>query len=71
MYKKIIVLFSVGILFLKPAAGQPALPQLLLRLDDIGLSHSVNMAAEKLAKTSIPFSASVQFACPTSVFLNP
>lgn len=58
------VLLSVAVLFLKPAAGQSVLPQLLLRLDDIGMSHSVNMAAEKLAKTGIPFSASVQFACP-------
>src|SRR5580692_9051104 len=40
------------------------LPQLLLRLDDIGMNHSVNMAAQKMAETGMPFSASVQFACP-------
>jgi predicted glycoside hydrolase/deacetylase ChbG (UPF0249 family) len=40
------------------------LPVLLLRLDDIGMNHSVNMAAEKMAKTGLPFSASVQFTCP-------
>lgn len=40
------------------------LPQLLLRLDDIGMNHSVNMAVEKMAETGMPFSASVQFACP-------
>ncbi len=40
------------------------LPRLLLRLDDIGMNHSVNMAAEKMAETGMPFSASVQFACP-------
>lgn len=39
-------------------------PQLLIRLDDIGMNHSVNMAMEQVAKTKIPFSASVQFACP-------
>ncbi len=44
-------------------ANRP-LPQLLLRLDDIGMNHSVNMAMEKVAQTGIPFSASVQFACP-------
>ena len=40
------------------------LPQLLIRLDDIGMNHSVNMAAEKMAKTGLPISVSVQFACP-------
>ena len=68
MYKKNpFLLIATCFLFLIPAAGQtntPALPRLLIRLDDIGMSHSVNMAAEKLAKTGIPFSASVQFACP-------
>ena len=42
----------------------PELPRLLLRLDDIGMDHSVNMAMQKVAATGIPFSASVQFACP-------
>ncbi len=67
MHKKIIVLLSLAVFFLEVSNGQTGnadLPQLLLRLDDIGMSHSVNMAAEKLAKTGIPFSASVQFACP-------
>ncbi len=40
------------------------LPQLLIRLDDIGMNHSVNMAAEKMAKTGLPISVSLQFACP-------
>jgi len=44
--------------------AQTKLPELLLRLDDIGMNHSVNMAAEKVAKTGMPFSASVQFATP-------
>ncbi len=37
---------------------------MLLRCDDIGMSHSVNLAAAELIKTGIPFSASVMFACP-------
>ncbi len=41
-----------------------SLPALLLRLDDIGMNHSVNQAMKKFAATKIPFSASVQFACP-------
>jgi predicted glycoside hydrolase/deacetylase ChbG (UPF0249 family) len=40
------------------------LPRLMLRLDDIGMNHSVNMAMQKMADTKMPFSASVQFACP-------
>lgn len=40
------------------------LPKLLIRIDDIGMNHSVNMAAEMVAKTGMPVSVSVQFACP-------
>jgi chitin disaccharide deacetylase len=40
------------------------LPRLLIRLDDIGMDHSVNMAAEEVAKTGMPVSVSLQFACP-------
>jgi predicted glycoside hydrolase/deacetylase ChbG (UPF0249 family) len=45
-------------------AQSSKLPKLLIRLDDIGMSHSVNMAAEKVAKTGLPVSVSLQFACP-------
>nr|WP_294949991.1 ChbG/HpnK family deacetylase [uncultured Mucilaginibacter sp.] len=45
-------------------SAQNKLPQLLIRLDDIGMNHSVNMAMEQVAKTRMHFSASVQFACP-------
>lgn len=38
--------------------------KLLIRCDDIGMSHSVNMAVKELIKTGIPFSASVMFTCP-------
>lgn len=40
------------------------LPQLLIRLDDIGMNHSVNMAAKAVAETGMPVSVSLQFACP-------
>ena len=36
----------------------------MIRLDDIGMNHSVNMALLKAAQTGMPLSASVQFACP-------
>src|SRR5919112_3212093 len=45
-------------------ATRASAPELLLRLDDFGMSHSVNMAVEKVAKTGMPISVSVLFACP-------
>ena len=39
-------------------------PDVVLRLDDIGMNHSVNQAIEKVATTGMPFSASVLFVCP-------
>jgi predicted glycoside hydrolase/deacetylase ChbG (UPF0249 family) len=40
------------------------LPQVLLRFDDIGMNHAVNTAIAEVAKTGMPFSASIMFACP-------
>jgi hypothetical protein len=51
-------------LILYPVIGQDKRPEVLLRLDDVGMNHSVNQAIEDLCKTRIPFSASVMFACP-------
>ena len=38
--------------------------QLMIRCDDIGMCHTVNMAFEKVIQMGIPVSASVMFACP-------
>ena len=38
--------------------------ELLVRIDDIGMNHSVNLALAQLAETGMPLSASVMFACP-------
>src|SRR3984885_239859 len=46
------------------ASAQTKLPELLIRLDDIGMNHSVNMAAKAVAETGMPVSVSIQFACP-------
>lgn len=46
------------------APGQSSGPQLLLRVDDIGMNHSVNMALREVAATGMRVSASVMFACP-------
>ncbi len=45
-------------------AQAPPRPELLVRVDDIGMNHSVNLAVEQLAQTRLPLSASVMFACP-------
>jgi len=37
---------------------------ILIRCDDIGMCHSVNMAAERVLKTGIPVSMSVMVPCP-------
>ena len=38
--------------------------ELLLRCDDMGMSHSVNMAIKEVIELDIPFSTSVMFNCP-------
>jgi predicted glycoside hydrolase/deacetylase ChbG (UPF0249 family) len=59
---KMLLCVWISILFLM---GQSqAQPRLLIRCDDIGMCHSVNMAVTRLIETGIPFSASVMFACP-------
>jgi hypothetical protein len=49
-------------------AAAPRLPAdptyLVIRSDDGGMSHSVNMALERLIETGLPVSVSVMFACP-------
>src|SRR5262245_158411 len=37
---------------------------LIIRTDDIGMSHSVNMAMQQLVRTGMPVSVSVLFVCP-------
>jgi len=37
---------------------------LIIRTDDAGMSHSVNMALQRLIDTRLPVSVSVMFACP-------
>ena len=58
---------SIALLILISASvlrAQDSAPQLLLRLDDNGMNHSVNMAIKEVAETGIPFSTSVMFTCP-------
>ncbi len=46
------------------SADGPDTLTVMLRLDDLGMCHTVNLAAQKVIDAGIPFSASVMFACP-------
>jgi len=46
------------------SAQTPQPVSLLIRTDDIGMSHSVNMAMQRLVSTGMPVSVSVLFVCP-------
>jgi predicted glycoside hydrolase/deacetylase ChbG (UPF0249 family) len=54
----LLFLFTIQPLF----ADHPK--ELLLRLDDNGMNHSVTMAIDQVAESGIPFSTSVMFTCP-------
>ena len=45
-----------------PGAAAPV--SLIIRTDDVGMSHSVNMGVQRLIATGLPLSVSVMFACP-------
>jgi predicted glycoside hydrolase/deacetylase ChbG (UPF0249 family) len=48
-----------------PIAVSAELPhQLVVRCDDVGMCHSVNLAITRLIASGIPLSTSVMFACP-------
>jgi predicted glycoside hydrolase/deacetylase ChbG (UPF0249 family) len=67
MFKKyrFILLFLVvqGLMFISPSQILSQ-TKLLIRCDDTGMCHTVNMAVKKLIEAGIPFSTSVMFACP-------
>jgi hypothetical protein len=44
------------------AGAEPT--RLMIRCDDVGMCHGVNMAVRELIASGVPFSASVMFACP-------
>ncbi|HEX9487667.1 MAG TPA: ChbG/HpnK family deacetylase [Gemmatimonadales bacterium] len=46
----------------RAAASDPI--YLIIRTDDVGMSHSVNMGVQKLLDTGFPVSVSEMFACP-------
>lgn len=57
------VLFFSSLLLSAQKDSDGKIP-LLFRLDDIGMCHSVNMAAKQVLETGIPVSMSVMVPCP-------
>src|SRR3954464_2698198 len=55
---------AIGAAPLTVHAQRADAPEVLLRLDDIGMNHSVNLAIEQVAKTGMPVSVSLLFVCP-------
>lgn len=62
--KKYLILVLFILFLYEGSTAQEQSPQVLLRLDDNGMNHSVNMAIQQVAETGIPFSTSVMFTCP-------
>ncbi len=60
------IILSVVVVTLGFSQAQgPARPlDVMIRCDDAGMSHAVNMGFERLAKSGLPFSASVMVPCP-------
>ena len=66
MIKKTLFTISVLLLLLinlSFAQSNQAI-EMLIRVDDSGMSHASNTALEKLCQTGLPFSTSIMFACP-------
>ncbi len=59
----ILLLIATAALWMHQSLAQDKIP-ILIRCDDIGMSHAVNTAAEEMLKVGFPVSASVMFACP-------
>ena len=73
--RSFVVLLCISLLFSSPtsavgqadaskSAAKPDQRYLVIRTDDAGMSHSVNMALEKLIATGLPISVSVMFPTP-------
>lgn len=70
--RNILILMLFSILFNTNCSGSDSKfnknlgenPILLIRCDDLGMCHAVNLAAQQLISTGLPFSASVMFVCP-------
>ncbi len=65
MRKMLFYVFALMIVFSSTQFSQKPEPiEVLIRCDDIGMCHSVNMAHEELFKTGLPVSVGIMFPCP-------
>src|SRR5438046_6726229 len=55
---------SASLVSAQTATPRTSAVSLIIRTDAIGMSHSVNMAMQKLVSTGMPVSVSVLFVCP-------
>ena len=63
MKKLVLFLICIGIIY-NSIISQEMEKVAIIRCDDIGMNHSVNIAIEEIAKQGFPVSASIMFACP-------
>ena len=54
----------LSIALIATAADESPSKRLLIRCDDVGMSHTVNSAVREFIATGVPFSTSVMIACP-------
>ncbi|MCF7808009.1 MAG: ChbG/HpnK family deacetylase [Candidatus Marinimicrobia bacterium] len=59
-----IILLAMGSTSTGMSRNQSDTKYYLIRLDDMGMSHGVNMAVKQVIETGLPVSTSVMFACP-------
>ncbi|MBN2602411.1 MAG: hypothetical protein JXR87_10490, partial [Candidatus Marinimicrobia bacterium] len=60
--KKHVIFILVWFAFVLNASDKPA--TVLIRCDDIGMCHAVNVAAKEVAETGLPLNFSIMFVCP-------
>jgi predicted glycoside hydrolase/deacetylase ChbG (UPF0249 family) len=58
------MLVVVGLLAPAVVGTEDAPAQLLIRCDDMGMCHTVNLAVREIIASGLPISTSVMFACP-------
>ena len=58
------VSFLMLIVMFSSVFAQTDKATLMVRCDDIGMCHAVNVAAKELAETGIPLNYSIMFVCP-------
>lgn len=68
MIRKIFYLLTLILLFITSFQAQSKFDEngkyLIIRCDDFGMCHSVNMAIKEIIEAKIPISVSVMFTCP-------